>query len=270
MKGNAMSDAVVDLRTAASAAPQRVIEAAHADIPTMKYGSRLRLGMMVPSVNSNAEAHIGAMLPDDVTLHTTRLKMDEKDSNSMLGFIDRIEEASALPPGRRLPAHPGQLHRGHDRRSDHRDAHCRAHPAATGLPSTTTGDGVIAALRALNARKVVMLTPYNRAVNEREVRFLEHYGFKVLDWEGLELNGAQEFDDVTPEQWHDLVRAHRNDATDAYFVSCAQTRVVEVIGAIERDLGRPVITSNQAATWYALRQRGISDPVRGFGTLMMI
>jgi maleate isomerase len=116
----------------------------------------------------------------------------------------------------------------------------------------------------------VMLTPYRRAVNEREARYLEHHGFQVLNWEGLELSGAQEFDDVTPDCWRQLVNAHRNEQADAYFVSCAQIRVVEVIAPLERDLGRPVITSNQAATWWALRQRGIADRVRGFGTLMQI
>jgi maleate isomerase len=116
----------------------------------------------------------------------------------------------------------------------------------------------------------VMLTPYRRAVNEREARYLEHHGFRVLDWEGLELNGAQEFDEVTPDRWRQLVNAHRNNDADAYFVSCAQVRVVEVISPLERDLARPVITSNQAAAWWALRQCGIADPVRGFGTLMQI
>ena len=265
-----MPDAVVDLRKPAVAAPGRVIETAYAEIPAMKYGSRLRLGMIIPSVNSNAEAHIAAMLPDGVTLHTTRLKMDEKDSNAMLGFTDRVEEASAFLK---------------DAGCQHILVNCTAVTtadptigarigerirAATGLPSSTTGDGVVAALRALSARKIVMLTPYRRAVNEREVRFLEHYGCEVLDWEGLELNGAEEFDQVTPEQWHRLVSSHRSEAAEAYFVSCAQIRVIEVIGLLERDLGRPVITSNQAATWYALRQRGINDPVRGFGTLLMI
>jgi maleate isomerase len=265
-----MADAVAGLSPSNQTSPQRVLEGGYADHPVLRYGSRLRLGMVVPSVNSNAESHIGAMLPDDVTLHTTRLKMEEKDANAMLGFVDRIEEAASLLQ---------------DAGCQHILVNCTAVTTAdptigsriaerirkaTGLPSTTTGDGVIAALRTLRARTVVMLTPYKRAVNEREAKYLEHFGFKVLDWEGLELTGAHEFDDVTPEQWHDLVRAHRNDAADVYFLSCAQTRVVEVIGSIERELGRPVLTSNQAATWYALRQRGIDDKVSGFGTLMML
>src|SRR5271166_4696204 len=78
--GNPMPEAVAELRTPSTAAPQRVIQSADATIPALKYGSRLRLGMIIPSVCSNAEAHIAAMLPDGVTLHTTRLRMDERDS----------------------------------------------------------------------------------------------------------------------------------------------------------------------------------------------
>jgi maleate isomerase len=261
-----MSEAAAELRES----PQRVIPSADADMRALQYGSRLRIGMIIPSVNSNAETHIAAMLPDGVALHTTRLRMDERDPEAMLHFVDHVEDASSLL----------------------KDAGCRhilvnctavttADPtigarigarimAATGLPSSTTGDGVVAALKALRARNVVMVTPYHRAVNEREVRYLEHFGCRVLDWEGLELNGAQEFDDVTPQAWRDLVNAHRNPEADAYFVSCAQVRVVEVIAQIESDLARPVITSNQAGAWYAVRQRGIADRVPGFGTLWQI
>lgn|SRR5262245_2527726 len=266
-----MSQAATELmRTGPSAPARRVIEAGHAEIPSLRYGRRLRLGMIIPSVCSNAEAHIGAMLPEGVTLHTTRLKMNEKDANSMLGFIDRLEEAAGLLK---------------DAGCQHILVNCTgvttADPeigtriservrAATGLPSNTTGDAVRAALGALGARKIVLLTPYRRTINEREVRYLEHFGFEVLDWEGLELNGAEDFDRVTPQQWQDLVRAHRNDVADVYFISCAQIRIVEVIGALERELGRPVITSNQAAAWHAMRERGITDRVPGFGTLLQI
>jgi maleate isomerase len=188
----------------------------------------------------------------------------------MLAFIDRIEEAAGLLG---------------DAGCQHILVNCTAVTtadprmgeriagrimAATGLPSSTTGEGVIAALQALGARRIVMLTPYHRAVNEREVRYLEHFGIEVLDWEGLELTGARAFDEVTPEAWRKLVNAHRNPNADAYFISCAQIRVFEVIALLEHDLGRPVITSNQAATWYALRSRGIADGMRGFGTLMAI
>jgi maleate isomerase len=264
-----MSEALVERRQP-STIVRPVVQSDDADIPVLKYGSRLRLGMVIPSVNTNAEPHITAMLPDGVTLHTTRLRMDERDPDAMLGFVDRIEEAAGLLG---------------DAGCQHILVNCTAVTtadpemgeriarrimAATGLPSSTTGEGVIAGLQALGARRIVMLTPYHRPVNEREVRYLEHFDIQVLDWEGLELTGARAFDEVAPEAWRKLVNAHRNPNADAYFISCAQVRVFEVIALLEQDLGRPVITSNQAAAWYALRSRGIVDPVRGFGTLMQI
>ena len=171
-----MPKAVAELGSSDRVAPQRVLEAGFADPPVLRYGTLLRLGMVVPSVNSNADSHIGAMLPGDVTLHTTRLKMEEKDANAMLGFVDRIDEAASLLQ---------------DSGCQHILVNCTAVTTAdptigtriaerirnaTGLPSTTTGDGVIAALCALHARTVVMLTPYKRAVNEREAEYLDTSG----------------------------------------------------------------------------------------------
>ena len=62
--------------------------------------------------------------------------------------------------------------------------------------------------------------------------------------------------------------AHRDPTADAYFLSCAQTRTAEVIEVLEHDLGRPVITSNQAALWHCLRESGLHDCIPGFGRLL--
>jgi maleate cis-trans isomerase len=37
---------------------------------------------------------------------------------------------------------------------------------------------------------------------------------------------------------------------------------------LERELGRPVITSNQAAIWWSLRAIGIYEEVKGLGALL--
>jgi maleate cis-trans isomerase len=41
-----------------------------------------------------------------------------------------------------------------------------------------------------------------------------------------------------------------------------------IIERLERDLGKPVVTSQQAALWRALRLAGLADPVPGFGRLL--
>ena len=37
---------------------------------------------------------------------------------------------------------------------------------------------------------------------------------------------------------------------------------------LERDLGRPVITANQASLWHCLRMSGIRTPTEGYGALL--
>ncbi len=42
-------------------------------------------------------------------------------------------------------------------------------------------------------------------------------------------------------------------------------RAIGVIAALEEDLGRPVLTANQVAFWYALRQAGVRASANGYG-----
>jgi maleate isomerase len=43
---------------------------------------------------------------------------------------------------------------------------------------------------------------------------------------------------------------------------------VEIIEALEKNLGKPVVTSNQASMAMALRVMGIKEKVIGFGSLL--
>jgi maleate isomerase len=59
----------------------------------------------------------------------------------------------------------------------------------------------------------------------------------------------------------------RPDA-DAIFISCGALRSVDIIEALEEKTGKPVITSNQALAWDALRLAGIDNRIDGFGRLL--
>ena len=43
--------------------------------------------------------------------------------------------------------------------------------------------------------------------------------------------------------------------------------IVDMIEEMEKELGRPIVSTNIATYWYALRQHGISDVLEGFGQL---
>jgi maleate isomerase len=234
------------------------------DAPAINYGLRAHLGMMLPSVNTIAEPQIAAMLPPGVSLHTTRLRLIE---SNLLSMLDRLEEAVGLIA---------------DAHVDRIIFHCtavsmyspeivgeitRRVAAVTPIPLVITSEAIVAALRTLQASKIVLMTPYPQATNDREVRFLAHHGITVLRERGLGLEGPQ-LASVEPDQWYRDTMALRDPAADAYFISCTAVRSADVIEALERDLGRPVITSNQAMLWGALRAAGIDDRRAGFGRLL--
>lgn len=67
-------------------------------------------------------------------------------------------------------------------------------------------------------------------------------------------------------QWHRLyetiVAAGRADV-EGVFVACTSMHVTPVIPECEAALGKPVLSSNQALAWHALRLAGVRDAVPG-------
>ncbi len=53
----------------------------------------------------------------------------------------------------------------------------------------------------------------------------------------------------------------------AVFISCSNLRTLDIIEKLERDLGKPVITSNQASLWGMLRLIGDRRAIPGAGRL---
>ncbi len=55
---------------------------------------------------------------------------------------------------------------------------------------------------------------------------------------------------------------------DAVLISGTGLPTAGVLDTLERELGKPVLSSNQAFLWRALRVAGVRTPVRGFGRLL--
>ena len=66
---------------------------------------------------------------------------------------------------------------------------------------------------------------------------------------------------------HAVRRIGAEPGCDAVFVSCTSLRTFGVIASLEAELGRPVVSSNQAFIWHLLRLASIEDRVLSLGTL---
>lgn len=234
------------------------------------YGDRARLGVLVPSGNAVAEPELRAMLPADVGLVANRLPLRGSSEAELLAMAESLEAAARLLA---------------DARPDAIAFHCtavttfdagmaedlrRRIEAATGLPALATSDALLAAVAALGARRILLVTPYVEAVHAREAAFLEANGVPVAGGSCLGIATNAEMERVAPAAIVAQARTAFAAAptADLCLVSCTAIRSGAVIAALEAELGVPVVTSNQALAWHALRTLGLREPVPGFGRLL--
>jgi maleate isomerase len=234
------------------------------------YGDRARLGVLVPSGNTVAEPELRAMLPPGVGLLVTRLPLRGSSEAELLAMAGSLEVAAGL-----------LADAGPDAIAFHCTAVSTFDPAmadslrqriesATGLPALATADALLAAVAALGGRRVLLVTPYIEAVHAREAAFLEANGVRVAGGSCLGIDTNAEMARVAPAAIAAQYRAAFAATPDAdlCLVSCTAIRSGAAIGGLEAELGMPVVTSNQALAWHALRALGLRERVDGFGRLL--
>jgi maleate isomerase len=234
------------------------------------YGGRARIGMLIPSANFIVEPQVRAMLPAGVTVHFTRLPLRGSSTPELLAMVENVESAAALLADAdveliafnctAVSTFSSQLEAEISHRIE----------TSTRTPAVTTGQALIAALNALGARKVMLLTPYTPEINARESAFLQEAGVEVVVEAGLGMNTPAEMAALPPGIWLDLARRHHTSQADAILISCTAVRSADIISVLEKESGRPVVTSNQALVWHALRLRNVRDAVDGFRRLFSI
>lgn len=125
---------------------------------------------------------------------------------------------------------------------------------AGGAEAVTTSGALLAALRELGVSRVATATPYDSGVTERLSRFLREAGVDVVSSAHLGLSG--EIWKVSYESTLKLVREADSVEAEAIVISCTNLATYDVIAPLEAELGKPVVSANQATMWAALRTIG--------------
>jgi maleate isomerase len=142
------------------------------------------------------------------------------------------------------------------------EAALQASMMSAGAPAaTTTSGGLIQALRALGLNRIAVVTPYIDSVTERLLGFLGEHRVEVVSSVGLGL-----LDHIWKVGYAEIVQAVTTvDVPDAdgLFISCTNVPTYDIIGPLERWLGKPVLTANQVTMWSALH--AIGSPMMAAG-----
>lgn len=229
--------------------------------------SQARIGLIIPSVNRMTEPQFHAYAPPGVGVHVTRLRMTGKFRKSPSELKPALAEAAVALS---------------DTKPDVIVFHCTANSMEKGLageaslvetiqaasrcPTITTAQAIRQAFARCSLKKLVLISPYVKETNEHEVKYLSEAGFTVLHDLGLGLD-SDRYSTVTSQEWIDVVKENTREDADGYFLSCTNTQMIEAIAPLERDLGRTVISSNQATLWACLEKLGVSVRSDNLGRL---
>jgi maleate isomerase len=233
------------------------------------YGWRGRIGLLVPSVNTVAEPEMDRIAPEGIASFAARMRNTKADFDDTLGLIKHVERAtdelmSAHVDVVAFTCTAGSFIQGGKGEGDltkliEKTAH---------VPSVTTSGAVVRALKTLKARKLVIATPYPEEINRLEKAFFEENGFEVLAIKGLGITDAFLIGCEMPENTYRFVKSMDDPSADAIFISCTNYRTFDIIERLEDDCKKPVVTSNQATFWAALRAIGCVESIPGFGKLL--
>ncbi len=234
-------------------------------------GWRARIGIVVPSVNTVMEPWAHRTAPDGVSVHFARMFIPDLTTPETLIEMDRKEGmagirqlSSARPHAVAYGCTASSIVQGLDY-----DRHLRAEiEEMCKAPATTAANAILEALRTLGARRVALVSPYTDAVDEAEHRYFAGAGLEVLGGANLGISDGFRLAEPEPGTLFRLGLDGWRSGADALVISCLNTRSHTVIAALERALGKPVVTSTQATLWHALRLAGVKDAIPGYGRLL--
>jgi maleate isomerase len=233
------------------------------------YETKARIGLVIPSSNRMTEAQFHRYAPEGVAVHVARVQMTGPYTKPIAALLDDVgRAASSLADSHCDPVVFHCTGTAMAEGTEGEAALVRRVADETGTAAFSTAQAIIEALKSLDMRRVVLISPYKQATNDHEKEFLAEHGIEVVHDVALGLKGGDEFIHVPVTRWIDLAREHARISADGFFLSCTNTTQIEAIETIERELGRPAVNSNQATLWAALKRIGGDMPrMPGLGRL---
>ena len=228
-----------------------------------------RVGLLVPSSNTTVEPEFYRALPDDVTLHCARMFLQQITTDSIQRTAQDVDRESrglasadvdVVVLGATAPSFINGL--GYDREM------CERIERACGKPAVTTSSALIDALRELGIQRISLGSAYTETVNGICANFLRSNDLEVVAMDGLNMEDNLAVGRLAAETAYEMGRSIDRPDSEAIVLACTNWRSMTIVDRLERDLGKPVLSTTQVSIWAALRRIGYPRNVCGYGRLL--
>lgn len=212
------------------------------------YGWRGRIGLMLPYDNAVIEPEFSRTLPPGVSAHVVRTTKTDR--------VELAEESLLLAPTMKhlranialYACNASSFLQG---RAWH-DTFLERFQAAAGVPTESANSAMIKLLIHRKVKRIAVVSPYPKWLLEPLVKFITDSGFEVANIIGLGLE-PPDINALGPEHSYRYAKEADVTAADGVLIIATNFRTLEVLGFLEQELRKPVVSSNQALMWVAHR-----------------
>ena len=215
-----------------------------------------RIGLIVPSSNTTMEVDFYRNLPIGVTLHTDRMYLTETLLDQEKSMVDDY----LMPAVRNLATI----------KSDVIVFGCTSGGTLNGIgyegvvsarikkvinnPIIMVINAVKKVLKEIGCSRIGIFTPYVKNLHSLIEQNLIYDGLSIVKSYGLGIISNLDIGAIEPGRIKEMALEYFKglDDMECLFISCTNFRAAEVADDISLKIGKPVVTSNQAALKIAL------------------
>ena len=235
-----------------------------------------RIGFVLPSTNTTVESDCADMRPPGVTNHSARVMVVERPLTSDQAFLEHVALMRSGIAGaidQIITCKPSHLIMGVAL-----EAFWGGLEQATALQTdleTRSGAGVsmgasacVSALKAMDCRRIAVLTPHQPRGDAMVQQYFEQAGFDVVKLIGLKCASPHLIAQVPEAEMRDALRALDGPDVQAFVQVGTALPMLRTAIAAERWLDKPVLAINAVLYWDALRRAGVTTQIPGYGFLL--
>jgi len=226
-------------------------------------GASARIGLLAPPSNVVMEVDFYRSLPADITVHTSHIYRSNRTvsrASATETADNAVQTAMTLAqvrPDVVLYGHAASSYAG-GAEGDRRIA--EGIHEALGRPVLTTAGAAVRCLRSVRAARIGFLAPYPEAIAKSGADFLAAAGFEICALNGMGIDQVADLREVPLRTTYELaMKTAAESNPDTLYICGTGIRTRELVGPLERALGKPVVTANMAALWASLDAIGRGD-----------
>lgn len=224
---------------------------------------RAVIGVMTPAMNTVVQPELELLRPAGVTNQMQRFRLGgDVVSDDLPDEAEKLMDCVplAIAVGLTTDAGPGG--------PDNLAKRCADVSRQVGVPVLGASQADYEGLRALGAKRLGIVTPFNAEVDAVVKANTESAGFEVVAIKGTEAPSLPAICETPLDDIRSVFAAVAASECDVILQVGTALPVVAMIAELEAEHRKPIVACNAAVYWQTLRAVGITDPIHGYGRLL--